>query len=288
MKSHRKALLGLLLAALVFLSACGTSSSPAAEPEAPEDTEAVLTPAEEAEPTPAPTPVPETPESRAAALGLPAPPDIDITSWEFPIANYYNSVHEFELLDYAGFEGQGFHYNAYDDLVAFVQACRGAGYRVYATATYRNLEWCINQYARAVRDLGSAAAAAAADGTIQHGEGVNEHQTGLAVDFTDNAAFSAYYYPYENSGFEQTEVFAWLYEHCAEYGFIYRYPADKEFYYVASCVEGHFRYVGKEAAKYIMDNDLCLEEFLLLYDDEAVYHPDLWEAAGKNVVKTTQ
>lgn len=286
MKSHRKALICLFLAALLFLTACGTASQPA-DPEAVEDIEAVVTPAEEDEPVPAPTPVPETPESRAAALGLPAPPDIDITSWEFPIANYYNSIHEFTLTNYGGFEGQGFEAQALDDLVDFVRACRDAGYRVYAAVTYRNLEWCINNYARKVRDLGGAAAAAAAGNTTMHGEGVNEHQTGLAVDFTDNSMYSAYYNEVFNDGFEDTEAFAWLYEHCAEYGFIYRYPEDKQFYYVASCIEGHFRYVGKEAAQYIMDNDLCLEEFLLLYDDEAVYHPDLWEAAGKHEIKKT-
>ena len=30
----------------------------------------------------------------------------------------------------------------------------------------------------------------------------------------------------------------------------------------------HFRYVGEEAAQFIMENDLCLEEFLALYGVE--------------------
>jgi hypothetical protein len=54
-------------------------------------------------------------------------------------------------------------------------------------------------------------------------------------------------------------------EHCAEYGFIVRYPESKKEVYGMSCYPGHYRYVGTEAAQYIMDNDLCLEEFLALY-----------------------
>ena len=287
MRNHRKALISLFLAALLFLTACGKVSLPSL-PTAKQATEqeavveSVAEPAQEAEPTPEPEPVPETPESRAAALGLPAPPDIDISSWEFALANYYNSINEYELKNYGGFEGQGFDVRAVEDLYAFIHAGRDAGYHIYAGAAYRNLEWCLNHYAQKVRDLGSAAAAASAENSVVHGTGVNEHQTGLAVDFTEMAMIGLTYSDYTNDGFEETESFAWLYEHCAEYGFIYRYPADKVFYYGVDCVEGHFRYVGKEAAKYIMENNLCLEEFLLLYDDEAVYQPDLWEAAGKH------
>ena len=62
-----------------------------------------------------------------------------------------------------------------------------------------------------------------------------------------------------------TEFCKWMEEHCAEYGFIVRYPEGKEQYYTLACHPGHFRYVGKEAAAYIMENGLCLEEFIELY-----------------------
>ena len=35
----------------------------------------------------------------------------------------------------------------------------------------------------------------------------------------------------------------------------------------------HFRYVGVEAAKYITEHDLCLEEFLLMYEGNDVFLP---------------
>ncbi|MCI6973825.1 MAG: D-alanyl-D-alanine carboxypeptidase family protein, partial [Clostridiales bacterium] len=83
-------------------------------------------------------------------------------------------------------------------------------------------------------------------------------QTGLAVDIFDQK-YSVYDYSKMNA-----EFYKWLDANCAEYGFIKRYPSDK--------VEltgwdqpWHYRYVGKEAAKFIMENDLCFEEFCAHY-----------------------
>lgn len=56
-----------------------------------------------------------------------------------------------------------------------------------------------------------------------------------------------------------------MYAHCQDYGFILRYPADKQDITGVMYEPWHFRYVGKEAAAYIMENGLCLEEFLDLY-----------------------
>ena len=53
--------------------------------------------------------------------------------------------------------------------------------------------------------------------------------------------------------------------HCQEYGFIVRYPDGKEEITEIMYEPWHYRYVGKEAATYIMDNGLTLEEFLELY-----------------------
>ena len=51
-----------------------------------------------------------------------------------------------------------------------------------------------------------------------------------------------------------------------EYGFIVRYPNDKQDITKIIYEPWHFRYVGVEAATYIMENNLCLEEFLALYE----------------------
>ena len=62
--------------------------------------------------------------------------------------------------------------------------------------------------------------------------------------------------------FANTPAYTWLMEHCADYGFILRFPEGKEDITGVIYEPWHYRYVGEEAARYIMDNNLCLEEYL--------------------------
>ena len=89
--------------------------------------------------------------------------------------------------------------------------------------------------------------------------GTSEHQTGLACDITDQ------YYEFKDSSLENTALYQWMSQHCQEYGFIVRYPKDKEDVTGIIYEPWHFRYVGVEAATYIMEHGLCLEEFVALY-----------------------
>ena len=50
--------------------------------------------------------------------------------------------------------------------------------------------------------------------------------------------------------------------HCWEYGFILRYPPDKEEKTGIIYEPWHYRYVGREYAQAIRQSGLCLEEFL--------------------------
>ena len=86
--------------------------------------------------------------------------------------------------------------------------------------------------------------------------GYSEHSTGLAFDLVSLG------YQMLDARQEDTEENKWLQEHCAEYGFILRYPKGKEDITGVSYESWHFRYVGVEAAEYIMENGLTLEEFL--------------------------
>ena len=91
--------------------------------------------------------------------------------------------------------------------------------------------------------------------------GCSEHQLALCCDITD------VYRPVKNDSIAELPTVQWLGEHCAEYGFILRFPVDKRDVTQVMGESWHFRYVGLEAAKYIMDNGLCLEEFIALYKD---------------------
>lgn len=76
--------------------------------------------------------------------------------------------------------------------------------------------------------------------------GTSEHELGLAVDI--NGAVYA--------------IYPWLQEHSYEYGFIFRYPEDKQELTGVAEEVWHYRYVGKEAAQAIHDQGICLEEYL--------------------------
>jgi LAS superfamily LD-carboxypeptidase LdcB len=117
-----------------------------------------------------------------------------------------------------------------------------SAYRSYAgqKVTHNNY---LKKYKRSVVDSFSAR------------PGHSEHQTGLALDI--NAASS-------RAHFENTPAFAWLKEHCAEYGFILRYDQGKEAVTGYRFEPWHYRYVGVEAAKACMEQGLCYEEYLAL------------------------
>lgn len=86
--------------------------------------------------------------------------------------------------------------------------------------------------------------------------GYSEHSTGLAFDIV------ALDYQMLDEGQVRTAENKWLQEHCAEYGFILRYPQGKEDITAISYESWHFRYVGVEAAEYIMEKGITLEEYL--------------------------
>ena len=60
----------------------------------------------------------------------------------------------------------------------------------------------------------------------------------------------------------RTEEARWLKENCWKYGFILRYPTDKTEETGIIFEPWHYRYVGEKAAKEIMEQGICLEEYL--------------------------
>lgn len=86
--------------------------------------------------------------------------------------------------------------------------------------------------------------------------GYSEHQTGLAIDVSTksvNYRLDAF--------FANTPEYEWLKENAHLYGFIIRYADDKTSITGYSFEPWHIRYVGKTLAKYLYDNNMCLEEY---------------------------
>lgn len=86
----------------------------------------------------------------------------------------------------------------------------------------------------------------------------SEHQTGFALDlFTEKYATT--------DTFDQSEEFAWLIKNSYKYGFILRYPKDKEYITGYNYESWHFRYLGKELAKKVYDSNLTYDEYYAYY-----------------------
>ena len=86
--------------------------------------------------------------------------------------------------------------------------------------------------------------------------GTSEHQTGLAADIVTPT------YQMLDAGFADTPAGQWLSEHAAEYGFVLRYPQDKQEVTGIIYESWHYRFVGKTHAKLMKESGLCLEEYL--------------------------
>ncbi len=86
--------------------------------------------------------------------------------------------------------------------------------------------------------------------------GTSEHQTGLSADIVTPT------YQTLDEGFADTDAGKWLSEHAAEYGFVLRYPKDKQDITGIIYESWHYRFVGKTHAKLMKESGMCLEEYL--------------------------
>ncbi len=82
--------------------------------------------------------------------------------------------------------------------------------------------------------------------------GTSEHETGLAIDIAGDDDYDQ----------DTDSVLEWMNSNAYKYGFILRYPSGKESVTGAEAENDHYRYVGKEAAKVIHNQGICLEEYL--------------------------
>ena len=135
-------------------------------------------------------------------------------------------------------------------LVELCDAARMAGHELYLKSGYRSYYKQAVMYENRIKKYGYD------DGWVTK-PGASDHQTGLGCDvvpksWTDRGM---------NEDMEREPETQWMAENCAQFGFILRYPKDKEDITEINYEPWHLRYVGVEVATYIMDNGLCLEEF---------------------------
>jgi len=114
---------------------------------------------------------------------------------------------------------------------------------------YRSYQYQVNLYNKYTERDGKKAA-----DTYSARPGFSEHQTGLTSDINQ----------IDNS-FENTDAFRWLQDNAYKYGFILRFPKDKEDITGYQYEPWHYRYVGEYVAEKIHDENLTLEEYYAFY-----------------------
>lgn len=193
-------------------------------------------------------------------------PDVDLSSWEFTLVNALspeNYLRDSFVPNLVSVEGYQVRVDVDVPLQAMLTAAREAGYTVEisrAYMSYYEISYKFNGVASGLADGQGMAYEDAVEQakTITHYPGTDEHQLGVAVNFVDG----------EGNWQASSPAMQWLAEHCAEYGFILRYPMGKSDKTGWEYTPNQFRYVGKEAAEYIMEKGICLEEFLDAYKED--------------------
>lgn len=140
----------------------------------------------------------------------------------------------------------GWETEASGPLWEMIAAAKADGIKLWMTSGYRSYydqEYIYNGYVK--RDGQEEA------DTYSARPGHSEHQTGLAYDLNDLSR-----------DFGETEEGKWVAENCHNYGFIIRYPKDKEEITGYIYEPWHVRYLGVEKATEVYESGLCLEEFL--------------------------
>ena len=133
----------------------------------------------------------------------------------------------------------------------FEEMCISAlnnGFKIYAGSTYRSYTYQLGLYNRYVAQDGFEEAE-----TYSARAGYSEHQLGLAVDILGgNWSYLS----------ETDKEYEWLIDNSYKYGYILRYPRNKE--YVTGYVfeDWHFRYLGIELATKVYNSNLTYDEYV--------------------------
>ena len=142
--------------------------------------------------------------------------------------------------------------DCWNALVAMSDAAWADGYKLFLKSAYRSWQTQNTMYKnRLKKNHGKD------DGWVSKA-GASDHQTGLGCDVIPKSWIHA---EGMNKKMAKEPECQWMAEHCQEFGFILRYPEDKEVETEINYEPWHMRYVGIPAATYIMENGLCLEEF---------------------------
>ena len=216
----------------------------------------------------------------------PDPSDADNT-WAMFLVNSKNQVPEESCdgietdLVYESWREYYLDSRAAEYMKQMIKAAEEDGIQLVVMSAYRSVEYQQNNFDKSVQDRidnrGMTYEEAYAD-TLKEVQlpGYSEHNAGVAADIMSNEETSM-----EDDRFKNTKAYEWLQENAADYGFILRYPENKEDITGIIYEPWHYRFVGVYYAKLLADKGVTLEEYFeemnwVDEDCKAVYHlPEL-------------
>jgi len=184
----------------------------------------------------------------------------EVDDWKLVLVNSQNPLAEDYIPELAEIEGEQFDIRAVDALAIMLNAAREYGLSPIICSGYRSISVQSKLFDKQVEaeiyNGYSPQEAQEVAASVVAYPATSEHNLGLAADIVaeSNQRLTE---EQENTAEQQ-----WLMENCAEYGFILRYPKNKQYMTGVIYEPWHYRYVGVEAATEIMSRGICLEEYL--------------------------
>jgi len=189
----------------------------------------------------------------------------EITDWRLILANYENILPEDFEVEVADIDGtRQFDARAIEELKQMMNDMRKDGIaNIWIQSAYRSVarqkELYDNSVKKYMKQGKTQEEAEKLTDEYINKPGSSDHNLALAVDFN-----------YVDNKFEDLDGFKWLKENAENYGFILRYPKDKEDITKISYESWHWRYVGEEHAKKMNELNMCLEEYIEYLENEEV------------------
>jgi len=188
-------------------------------------------------------------------------PVVDLDSWELLLVNEDNPLPDDFSVETEEVQGS-FKMDARiaETVKKMIADAKAEGVDLMICSSYRSIDRQKQLFAAEV-DVQMAAGktkeeAEKITATMIAVPGTSEHHTGLAADIVTPTHQTL------DEAFAETAAGKWLVENAADYGFILRYPKDKQDITKIIYESWHFRYVGVEHAKAITEQGLCLEEYI--------------------------
>ena len=202
--------------------------------------------------------------SSASSSSKPSSSSVPVTElggdWKLILANPTHKLPDDFSIEEAPIQGYTMDARAVGPAKEMIAAAKADGIDLLVCSAYRPISSQQNLFDRKVQEYlnqgYSQSEAEKIAATIVAIPGTSEHQTGLALDIVTPS------YQSLDDGYADTAAAKWLKANAADYGFILRFPKDKEDITKIIFEPWHYRYVGVDAAKEIMSKGITLEEYL--------------------------